>query len=471
MDQTAAHPEENGERNRPGGLALIIGFNAALAVSYLACKPPQTYTLSVSARLFSSALYLLVACLAGMAGTWLALSRDSRQQFRGLVLCGARGWVFLPAMMMFLRERSIWAPALAILSATLMAVHRSRWMVAMACPSPNGARLSQIEKNIFITQLRLKPISGTTFAVSLCLYGAFLSAVNGKLALLMLFGGAAAFLLVSQITTVLVEGACEEEKGSHRNARASSCVAVAFLCAFVALSAAAGTSDLVWQRRAFRVIEHVLASPRPIRQPAYEKPSSSGYQAIVLWPIRKKEKVIASPPLNVGLASQRAKKPWVIPFYGPYLYFKVSGEQPGPEARTTHGDSLKVDVRSTDSDPLLMEAHQHLSDPVDMDCCREIQVVFKNDLARGASELGIALTDSRSKGRLSQNLGIRYVALDAVGQRSGDAPFIEETLSFPFPKAAKIKRFDQITVILFPDPKHLIAGRKVAIERFVMIPR
>lgn len=471
MDQAAADPEENAERNRPGWLALITGFNAALAVSYLACKPPQTHTLSVSARLSNSALYLLVACLVGAAGTWIALSRDSRKQFRGLVLCGARGWVFLPAMMMFLRERSIWAPALAILSATLMAVYRSRWIGAMACLSPEDAKHPQIEKNIFITQLRLEPISRATFAASLCLYGAFLSAVNGELALLMLLLGVTAFLLVSQITTALAKTAREEEKDSHRNIGASSWVAVAFLCAFVALSAASGTSDLVWQRRAFRVIEHVLASPRPIRQPAYEKPSSSGYQAIVLWPIRKKEKVIPSPPLNVGLASQRAKKPWVIPFYGPYLYFKVSDEQPGPEARTTHGDSLKVNVRSTDSYPLLMEAHQHLSDPIDMNCCREIQVVFKNDLARGASELGIALTDSSSKGRLSQNLGIRYVALDAVGQRFGDAPFIEETLSFPFPKAARIKRFDRITVILFPDPKHLTAGRKLAIERFVMIPR
>ena len=74
MDQAAADPEENGERNRPGWLALITGFNVALAVSYLSCKPPQTHTLSVSARLSSSAMYLLVACLAGTAGTWLARS-------------------------------------------------------------------------------------------------------------------------------------------------------------------------------------------------------------------------------------------------------------------------------------------------------------------------------------------------------------------------------------------------------------
>jgi hypothetical protein len=57
-----------------------------------------------------------------------------------------------------------------------------------------------------------------------------------------------------------------------------------------------------------------------------------------------------------------------------------------------------------------MEAHQHLSDPIDLDCSREMQIVFRNDVSVGALAVGICLTNSHSKGTQSQNLGVKYVA-------------------------------------------------------------
>jgi hypothetical protein len=161
-------------------------------------------------------------------------------------------------------------------------------------------------------------------------------------------------------------------------------------------------------------------------------------------------------------------KPWIIPFYGPYWYFKFPGESPGPDARTTHGDPLKVNVRSSDRGPLLMEAHQYLSDPIDLSCCREMQIVFRNDVSLGALAVGLSLTDSESK--LSQNLGIKYVVPSPADQPPGNTSPVEQTLIFPFPKHGLVKRFDAITVTLLPDGRHLTAGRKVAVERFVIIP-
>ena len=117
-----------------------------------------------------------------------------------------------------------------------------------------------------------------------------------------------------------------------------------------------------------------------------------------------------------------------------------------------------------------MEAHQHLSDPIDLDCCREMQIVFRNDISFGAFAVGISLTDSHSQGKLSQNLGVKYVAPSSADQAPVNTSPVEETLIFPFPKPGTIKKFDAITVILLPDAEHLTAGRKVAVERFVMIP-
>jgi hypothetical protein len=118
-----------------------------------------------------------------------------------------------------------------------------------------------------------------------------------------------------------------------------------------------------------------------------------------------------------------------------------------------------------------MEAHQDLLEPIDLTCCSEIQVVFKNDPAQGAFQVGLSLTDSHSPNKASPILGIKRVALDNVEQHVESKLPIEQTLSFPFPKTAQIKRFDRITVMLLPDAKHRTAGRKVAIERFLLIPK
>ena len=105
-----------------------------------------------------------------------------------------------------------------------------------------------------------------------------------------------------------------------------------------------------------------------------------------------------------------------------------------------------------------------------MTCCREIQVVFKNDVSLGAMGVGISLTDTRSRGKMSQMLGVRFVDANPLqyGQAKG-AP-VEETLTLSFPAHSRIKRFDEITVALLPDPRRMTAGRKVAVERFVILP-
>ena len=454
-------------------MSVVTGLNVAIAVSYLACKPPQTLTLSLRTRLFTAVFYILLTCLAGTAGTWIMLSDDTRSQFRSLILCGARSWVFLPAIMMFLRESSIWAPLVAIVAAALMAAYWSRWMSLATRRSEATQSRYGVEKHAFITQLRFERVSRYTIGATLCLYAAFFSAVNAELELWTLFLGSAVFLLVSQIATPRAPAEPEAEqpqKQSLHTYSSYSWIAVALGLAFIALSASSGTSDRIWQLRAFHVWRQNLLPPRPAKQSSKDH-SSKGYRTIVLWPIQKKEKAIPPPPTSIDPEAHRAARPWIIPFDGPYWYFKTPGESPGPEARITHGDPLKVNVRSTNRVPLLMEAHQNLAVPIDLSCCREIQVVFKNDTSLGASDVGLLLTDSHVKGKPSQNLGIKYVPMNGIDQPSGDLSPVEETVSFPLPVTGKIRKFDQMTVVLVPDAQHATAGRKVAVERFVMIPK
>ncbi len=117
-----------------------------------------------------------------------------------------------------------------------------------------------------------------------------------------------------------------------------------------------------------------------------------------------------------------------------------------------------------------MEAHQQLSGPIDMTCCREIQVVFRNDTSLGALGVGLSLTDSHSPGRMSQMLGVRFVDANPLEYGPAHAAPVEERLSFMFPAQSRIKKFDEITVTLLPDPRRLTTGRKVEVVRFVIEP-
>jgi hypothetical protein len=458
--------EQYGKVSPRGWLALATGLNLAIAVCNLICKSPQTHTLSWAARLLSPVVYLLIACLVGAAGTWIMLPRSSRRQFRSLSRCGVRGWVFVPAIILFLQQESVWALLVAVVAAALMAAYLYRFTEAMPYDAHETPRSQQyIERGLFATQVRLAPTSWVPFGLSLGLYGAFLSAVAGKIILVTVLLAASTFLLVLQIKAAQTKKDLGQSENTDRRTQLYSLIATAFFCAFIALSASAN----VW-RDPLLGWGRVPSSLAPTKQQSPSDHSSSGYRTIVLWPIQKQEKLIPSPPRNINVSSPGIAKPWIIPFDGPYWYFKFPGESPGPNTRSTQGDPLKVNVHSTDSSPLLMEAHQHLPEPIDLACCREMQIVFRNDVSLGAFAVGISLTDSHSKGTFPQGLGIKYVAPSAADYSPGDTSPVEETLTFPFPKPGIVKKFDTITVTLLSGAKHLTAGRKVAVERFVMIP-
>ena len=46
-----------------------------------------------------------------------------------------------------------------------------------------------------------------------------------------------------------------------------------------------------------------------------------------------------------------------------------------------------------------------------------------------------------------------------------------ETLRFSVPATAKIRRFDEITVMMLPDVEHALVGPKIAIKQFQLLPR
>ena len=199
-----------------------------------------------------------------------------------------------------------------------------------------------------------------------------------------------------------------------------------------------------------------------------------GYKGIdSLAGCQKRSDVIAPAPMSLtpGLHTKSKICGGTFHFDGPYWYFQVPYRSPGKHAHTAHGDPTGVNIRSTGALPLLMEAHQSLGSSVDLACCRSLEVDIRNgDNIPGKMLLGLILTDSHTPGSPSLALGAQTVVSSEPGHFVVKSAPVEEHLRYVLPARRDIRRFDQITVDLFPGSgsggdRHA----KIAIQQFVLL--
>jgi hypothetical protein len=121
-----------------------------------------------------------------------------------------------------------------------------------------------------------------------------------------------------------------------------------------------------------------------------------------------------------------------------------------------------------DSRPLIMEAHQNLGKLINLMCCREIRIEIRNaDRYPGTVSVELVLMNTREGQEGSVSLGSAPVT-SAPGDPG--AP-MKETLTFPIPARAKVHQFDEL-MIRFPRRRtRIFRSAKIAIERFVLVPR
>jgi hypothetical protein len=198
----------------------------------------------------------------------------------------------------------------------------------------------------------------------------------------------------------------------------------------------------------------------------------SSYVSIVLWPPHPKNKAeVIPPPPSHSRGIWNTSKPMVIPFDGPYWYFKAPAKKPGLKARLVRGQSTLVNIHSTDWQPLLMEAHQRLGSSIKLDCCNEIDVTITNaDNRPGRIAVGMVLTNSTSPNKPSQYLGEKPIVSSEAPYFSMNRPAPVEKLRFQIAKG-KLQAFDEITVVILPAKERSLGGAKIAIQQFTLIPR
>jgi hypothetical protein len=119
-----------------------------------------------------------------------------------------------------------------------------------------------------------------------------------------------------------------------------------------------------------------------------------------------------------------------------------------------------------------MDAHQYLSAAVRIARCREITVEIENrDNMIGAISLGVLLTDEKAARKPTLYLGEQPIISTQRDHFSFKTTPIFETLRFPVPEDARMRKFSEITVLILPDIEHRYKAPKIAIRQFELFPR
>jgi hypothetical protein len=202
--------------------------------------------------------------------------------------------------------------------------------------------------------------------------------------------------------------------------------------------------------------------------------SDAGYLGIILLPPPKKaEKKIVAPPTKSDRTQFSSKaKPLIIPFDGPYWYFKAPNLAPGRRAHVAVGKATDVNVHSTDLRPVLMEARQELGTSIALDCCAGMDVAVVNaDNRPGRIDMRVTLADLDEPNAPVLVLGQMPLITSEETQIAPQRPPAHEVLHFTIPPHAPIAHFSEIRIAFVPAPNHARAAPRVGIETFTLVPR
>jgi hypothetical protein len=209
--------------------------------------------------------------------------------------------------------------------------------------------------------------------------------------------------------------------------------------------------------------------PRPLPSPTGESFPADSFPGVILWPeIQPVPTLIA--PMPHGHGGAHMAQPLGIPFSGEYWMYRWPYARPPQNSFRKRGNPAALSFRTTDHRPLQMEAHHKLDQAIGIRCCSQIQVAIRNaDRQPGALALELVLINNEEWPVRRQSLGSAAVAPIGGDAKSGLG--VVETLQFAVPADPALDEFNEFQVIFLRDKLRMEVSAKIAIERFVLIPR
>jgi hypothetical protein len=458
----APRPER---RSRPWVIATLGLFSAA-CISWLNCKLTRSHVaLSAPTLLLRSAEYVALAALAGAAAIFLnvkATTGPDQIPRKTIARNLAAGWVYAPCVTLLYWESSPW-----MLFAMALATLSTAFGLSRLFPHPAGPAPAHFADHPALPSLHGLPPADSPFNLAL------IAALCAQASLICLGTGWPALALLLLAITVFLPAwrwcALDTAAADWWLGRRPPLAHAALAILITASALLWGNGSAGSPGRSGTAATNPT-SPKPTPE-AQDQPSS-GYYGIILWPPPKKTEMVD--PVLTPSDSETGKmtKPLLIPFDGPYWFFKAPNHAPSPQAHVAHGSPTDVNIRSTNWSPLIMEAHQTLSRPIDLDCCSEIDVALTNaDTRSGEIAIALLLTDSTAAANPQLFVGespIPSSQLDLIPQ---DRVPVKETLHFTLPANPTLQRFNQITVVFLPSQERARNAAKVSIDSFELIPR
>lgn len=474
-------------RPLPKWLPPTGGLLVAAVVASFVCRWPVVHSLSLRELIGTAVENVLEVFLANGVTVWALCAippRITRLNPRRLILRTSLDALWLAPLVLFIREDSAWA---AVIAAVLVA------SVVKSFHVLHDADVGHSEESLLLA-LRCNPFSLTAsspcFRRQIFGAGTALCAQTGALAAFAGYSFTAAVLIAisSAVWTWSFTSNAPPDRQNPSPSQSSS--RALLIVALAIVFTAAGLIRYLPRRygiRGFGIPSRYHSRqgfPQGDRrgEPSREKtsegsvvPASQGDPGIILWPKKPAYTKLVAPAPAVGnglLASHRSADPLVIPFGGVYWFFKAPDVHPPRTSRQAQGSPEVLDIRSTDRRPLSMEAHENFGSMIDMDCCSRIQIAIRNaDRYPETVSMELVLINTTVRGKPSQSLGTMMVKSTRPWTLYDERPPASETLNFVIPAHAAIRRFDEVMVVFRLDAARADAGPKIAIDRFVLVPR
>lgn len=471
--EIAAEPEEGLFSNNPDRVSsaklvrwlVFAGLLNSLIASILLCRLPASHAPSFFNLSARAILYVAVGAFAGTVGSWWywrrAASLGSRLSvsFKLFATTCAAGWIWVPAVALLAAQDASACALVAAAGSAALAIGLRRIV-------PEDIRPREFEQEIFAASLKPIPREGFGMAIALCIYAAAFVLIEHEELISAGLLALGSFLFAWERTL----GSNARRDETNRNTRAAMRLKrLAVPAVLVTLWAL--LTGVAHRNHADALEASTAAGGGPSNHHAVHVPPGNaldGYESVILWPVPEQKQIIAPIPQPASLQSPRMTRPLVIRFDGPYWYFQFPETRPGQFAHQAHESPLTTDIESTNSIPLVIQANQSLGIPIRIASCREIQVEIENrDKNPSGVDLGILLQDSSSKGKPTLYLGQQTVGgVPATGSTSQS-----RTLRFSIPPHGRIRKFDEITVMLFLNREHAFVAPRIAIDQFELIPR
>jgi hypothetical protein len=464
--------------------ALMVGaglMNSVIA-GFLLCRLPESHSPSVSSLCIRAMLYVLAGVLTGVGGTYLywknpasPFSTREPVPFPLFALLCAGGWVWVPAIVILSEQLSLATSFVAMIGAFVLT---------------SGLRRVSSSVQITIPLLAAMPPQGGASLFVESLYPAPLE-IYGYVVAIGLYAGATALFVRSNFiaTIFLVLAACvfawkktlPQDQGFDRSRESKRAV---LRLVWITIPAVLVTAWALLDGVAHRNVVEAgtgenLHSADSLKKNSGKQSNGQttpmgvdGYESVILWPYPDKRRVM--PPITARevLLAPGSKEPLVIRFNGPYWYFQAPNKFPGAAPHKAQGTPIGFDIQSNNSVPLVMDAHQYLGAAIPLALCREITVEIANrDNTAGAVSIGVLLMDGASAKQATLYLGEQPIASTQPEHFAIKPSPVFETLHFPIPRAAKIHKFSEITVLVLPDIEHAFNAPKIAVQQFQLYPR